>query len=95
MPKKKKTRKQKQLADVRRQTEPTVTHTATTKRDYNVREEHEVASAPQSVQTQKPTVTRSIVTADYHHLTHDLRKTLILTGIILAAQLVVKQITGI
>ena len=95
MPKKKKTRKQKQLADVRRQTEPTVSHTATIQRDHPVREEHETASTIQSLHSQKPVMARSVVTTDYHYLTHDLRKTVILTALILAAQIIIKQVTGV
>ena len=95
MPKKKKTRKQKQLADVRRQTETPVTHTATISVPKPVREEHETAPEPQLSPPQKSVASRSITTTDYHYLSYDLRKTLILTGVILVAEIVIKQVTGI
>ena len=95
MPKHKKTRKQKQLADVRRQTETFTPHIATVETSKPVREEHHAAPAPQALRPQKYTATHTIATADYRYLNTDLRKTVILTVAILAIQILLKHFTGI
>jgi hypothetical protein len=95
MPKKKKTRKQKALADVRRKTEPAATHNATIQAHKHEREEHHQASALQAPRPQKVDASRSIATADYHYLSVDLRKTVILTAVILIAEFILKNVTGI
>lgn len=95
MPKHKKTRKQKQLADVRRHTETQTTHTATVDTHTPVREEHTIAPAPQAPRPQKHTSTYVIATSDYHYVIGDLRKTVILTTAIIVAEVLLKQFAGI
>jgi hypothetical protein len=95
MPKKKKTRKQKALADVRRQTVTVSPHTATTEVKQTVREEHQPAPTPEVPRPQKSFPHHAIATTDYHYLSHDLRKTLILTAAILGIQIILKQVAGI
>ena len=95
MAKKKKTRKQKQLADVRRQTETITTHTATVETQQPTREEHTTASTPSVSRHQKLPVHHVIATADYRYLRKDLLKTVILTAAILIIQFALKQVTGI
>lgn len=96
MPKKKKTRKQKTLADERRKIEPKVTQTAVIESKPQAREEH--VSAPISAPPQpihNSTVPRNIITTNYHYLAGDLRKTLLLTGVIVGIQLLIKFGTDI
>ena len=95
MAKKKKTRKQKQLADVRRQTETFMPHTATVEAHQPVREEHPAASAPHISRPQKFSTAHVIATADYRYLRKDLLKTVILTAAILIIQFALKHVTGI
>jgi hypothetical protein len=82
MPKKKKTRKQKELTDVRHQTEPTITYTAMFEPKSQERQN--------IVVTKQPAPSRNIMTADYRYLAGDLRKTLLLTFIIITIQLGLK-----
>jgi hypothetical protein len=95
MPKKKKTRKQKQLADVRRQTETITPHTATVENHQPVREEHVIASTPHASRPQRHLAHQSIATADYTYIRKDLLKTVILTGTIIVLELILKHVTGI
>lgn len=94
MPKKKKTRKQKALADVRRKTDSNVTTTAIFESKPQTREEH-VPSSPQVSNPIRHTPSRTIVTADYRYLSGDLRKTLFVTAFIIVIELVLKYATGI
>lgn len=80
MPKRKKTRKEKIVADVRRETNPVPVYTVPaivlTKK----------SSVPQhTTHTAKPV---TIATTDYHYLSKDLLKTGIFTGVIVALELV-------
>lgn len=96
MPKKKKTRKQKELTDVRRHNEPRVTKTATFEPSPQTRHVPIATTSPQPEPKTISTVTpRHISTADYKYLAGDLRKTLFLTFAIVAIELVLKFGTGI
>ena len=95
MPKKKKTRKQKALSDVRRQKEPTVTFTTLAEHKTQPREHSVASSTPTAVPTTHHTVKHAILTTDYHYLGGDLRKTLFLTIAIIVIQLAIKFGTGI
>lgn len=90
MPKRKKTRKQKTMADVRRQTDQNVTYTtATIEPKTQLPQEHVAVTQPLH-QPVRQTTQRNIITADYHYLGRDLTKTLVLTGIIIIIQLALK-----
>ena len=95
MAKKKKTRKQKQLADVRRQTETVTPYTATVEAHQPTREEHSTAPTPHVARMQKTPAHHAIATADYRYLRKDLLKTVILTAAILIIQFALKHATGI
>jgi hypothetical protein len=94
MAKNKKTRKQKQLADVRRQTATFTPHTATVETYQPTREEH-TAATPHISRPQKLSAHHAIATADYRYLRKDLLKTVILTAAILIIQFALKHVTGI
>lgn len=95
MPKKKKTRKQKLLADVRQQTEPQVARTATTYTIPEARGDEKPASSPKVSRQEKPTQPSAIMTSGYPYLVKDLWKTLILTCVIIGLELLLKFGTGI
>jgi hypothetical protein len=95
MPKKKKTRKQKALTDVRRQTEPKDIQTATFETKPQTREEKDGAPKIAIPQPVRPTTYRNIITTDYHYLAGDLRKTLFLSGAIVILEIALKFGTGI
>lgn len=95
MPKKKKTRKQKSLADVRRQKEPKATQIAFAESKPQ-KEEHTVApTATEEPQTPIRTSKRIVQTSDYQYLARDLRKTILLTTSIIVIELAIKFGTGI
>jgi hypothetical protein len=95
MAKKKKTRKQKALADVRRQTETFTPHTATVTAHQPLREEQLTTATPHVSRPQKLPVQHAIATADYRYLRKDLRRTVILTVAILIIEFALKHATGI
>ena len=95
MPKKKKTRKQKTLADVRRQKEPKVTNTAFAESKPQTRENVVAPSTPDEMQPPSRTSKRIVQTSDYHYLARDLRKTILLTTSIIVIELAIKFGTGI
>lgn len=95
MPKKKKTRKQKTLADVRRQKEPKVAYTAFSESKPQEREQAVAPSAPEESQPAVRPSKRIVQTSDYKYLAGDLRKTLLLTTSIIVIELAIKFGTGI
>ena len=96
MPKKKKTRKQKEQSDVRRQSEPVVSfHTPAFKTQQHVRKEQDDSSTPLTSSPIKSSAAYRVSTTDYHYLSGDLRKTLIITAVIIGLEVLLKFGTGI
>lgn len=95
MPKKKKTRKQKELADVRRRTEPAAQVQALVieKKQQFTEERSSVQVSPSD--SPKKSQSYSTIHEDYKYLGKDLRKTILLTAVIIGLELVLKFGTGL
>lgn len=92
MAKHKKTRKQKLLADLRRQTQSTVSKepdSTTYSIPVSISDPASI-SKPHAVSTYAGSVQAKVVTIDYRYLITDLRKTILLTSAIVIAELVIK-----
>lgn len=90
MPKKKKTRKLKKLADMRRQINlPRQEISISEKKSFAIEE----TKTAVPVIKQQPIIAHAISTNDYHYLSTDLFKTAIVTGIIISIELLLNFLT--